>query len=94
MKKSDIPAWKRKEKGGDWKVSSKDLEKEKDSRISDPKTLAKNSGKKVAEGKDEGKPGKNFKKIANKASKEYGSKEAGNKVAGAVKAKLAKKGKL
>ena len=175
--KKDIPAWKRKEKGGDWKVSSKDLEKEKDSRISDPKTLAKNSGKKVAEAlrvsvggtrpnkadagaspedaqrataarnrtaasaksaraqdpqfrgsnmqggqfahnsaiktahsrdaqrnkvsatsvpesKDEGKPGKNFKKIANKASKEYGSKEAGNKVAGAVKAKLAKKGKL
>lgn len=47
--KKDIPAWKRKEKGGDWKVSKKDLEKEKDSRISDPKTLAKNSGKKVGE---------------------------------------------
>jgi len=50
--KKDVPAWKRKEKGGDWKVSKSDLEKEKDSRISDPKTLAKNSGKKVDEAAD------------------------------------------
>lgn len=41
-------------------------------------------------GKDLGKKGKNFKKIANKASKEYGSKEAGERVAGAVLAKLRK----
>jgi hypothetical protein len=27
--KSQIPAYKRKEKGGDWKMSTKDLEKEK-----------------------------------------------------------------
>ena len=46
------------------------------------------------EGKDEGKPGKNFAKIANKAGKEYGSKAAGERVAGAVRAKLAKAGKL
>ena len=46
------------------------------------------------EGKDEGKPGKNFKKIADKAGKKYGSKEAGERVAGAVRAKLAKAGKL
>lgn len=46
------------------------------------------------EGKDEGKPGKNFQKIANKAAKEYGSKEAGERVAGAIRANLAKKGKL
>ena len=46
------------------------------------------------EGKDEGKPGKNFAKIAKKAGKAYGSKEAGERVAGAVRAKLAKQGKL
>jgi hypothetical protein len=48
----------------------------------------------VAEGKDEGKPGKNFAKIAKSAAKRYGSKEAGERVAGAVRAKLAKAGKL
>jgi hypothetical protein len=42
------------------------------------------------EGKDEGKPGKNFAKIAKKA----GGGEKGNKIAGAVRAKLAKQGKL
>lgn len=41
-------------------------------------------------GKDLGKKGKNFKKIADKASKEYGSKEAGERVAGAALAKLRK----
>ena len=46
------------------------------------------------EGKDEGKPGKNFAKIAKSAGKEYGSKAAGERVAGAVRAKLAKQGKL
>ena len=46
------------------------------------------------EGKDEGKPGKNFAKIAKDAGKRYGSKEAGERVAGAVRAKLAKQGKL
>ena len=44
----------------------------------------------VKEGKDEGKPGKNFAKIAKKA----GGGEKGNKIAGAVRAKLAKQGKL
>ena len=44
--------------------------------------------------RDEGKPGKNFAKIAKKAAKEYGSKAAGERVAGAVRAKLAKQGKL
>ena len=48
----------------------------------------------AAEGKDEGKPGKNFAKIAKGAEKRYGSKEAGERVAGAVRAKLAKQGKL
>ena len=44
-------------------------------------------------GKDIGKPGKAFAKIAKEAGKRYGSKERGEKVAGAVLAKLrAKKG--
>jgi hypothetical protein len=46
------------------------------------------------EGKDEGKPGKNFAKIAKSAGKQYGSKEAGERVAGAVRNKLKKQGKL
>jgi len=49
------------------------------------------SAKKAHAGKDIGKPGKTFKKIADKAAKEYGSKEAGERVAGAVLAKLRKK---
>lgn len=48
------------------------------------------SAKKAREGKDIGKKGKNFAKIAKKAGKKYGSKEAGKKVAGAVLAKLRK----
>jgi len=44
-------------------------------------------------GKDLGKPGKNFDKIAKKAGKEYGSKEAGKRVAGAILKNLRKKGK-
>ena len=48
------------------------------------------SAKKAAAGKDIGKPGKNFSKIADKAAKKYGSKEAGDKVAGAILANLRK----
>jgi hypothetical protein len=40
------------------------------------------------EERDEGKPGKMFVKIASKAAKEYGSKEAGNRVAGAIRKKV------
>ena len=51
------------------------------------------SAKQAAKGKDIGKPGKNFEKIEDKAAAEYGSKEAGERVAGAALAKLrAKKG--
>lgn len=46
------------------------------------------SAKKAVAGKDIGKPGKNFAKIEAKAAKEYGSKAAGKRVAGAVLAKL------
>jgi hypothetical protein len=46
------------------------------------------SAKKAVAGKDIGKPGKMFSKIAASAGKRYGSKERGEKVAGAVLAKL------
>jgi hypothetical protein len=46
------------------------------------------SAKKAAAGKDIGKPGKAFAKIAKSAGKEYGSKAAGERVAGAVLNKL------
>jgi hypothetical protein len=51
------------------------------------------SAKAARPGKDIGKPGKNFSKIANKAGKKYGSKAAGKRVAGAILAKQRAKGK-
>ena len=50
------------------------------------------SAKEARAGKDIGKPGKNFSKIASGAAKRYGSEEAGKRVAGAVLAKLRKEG--
>lgn len=50
------------------------------------------SAKKARAGKDIGKPGKAFAKIAKGAAERYGSEERGKKVAGAVLAKLRKKG--
>ena len=46
------------------------------------------SAKKARAGKDIGKPGKNFAKIAKSAGQKYGSKDAGERVAGAILAKL------
>lgn len=46
------------------------------------------SAKAARSGKDIGKPGKQFAKIASSAAKRYGSKERGEKVAGAVLAKM------
>ena len=51
------------------------------------------SAKAARAGKDIGKPGKNFSKIATKAGKKYGSKAAGKRVAGAILAKQRAKGK-
>lgn len=48
------------------------------------------SAKAARAGKDIGKPGKNFAKIAADAAKRYGSKEAGQKVAGAILSKMRK----
>ena len=46
------------------------------------------SARAASAGKDIGKPGKNFSKIAASASKKYGSDKAGKKVAGAILAKI------
>jgi hypothetical protein len=40
--------------------------------------------KAARKGRDIGKKGKSFSKIASKAAKQYGSKEAGRRVAGAI----------
>lgn len=50
--------------------------------------MATLSAKAGSAGKDLGKPGKNFAKIAAKGAAEYGSEEAGEKVAGAVLNKM------
>lgn len=50
------------------------------------------SAKAARKGKDIGKKGKNFAKIAAKAGKKYGSKAAGKRVAGAILAKLRRSG--
>ena len=50
--------------------------------------------KQARAGKDMGKKGKMFKKIEAKATKQYGSKARGKKVAGAVFWKKQKKGQL
>ncbi len=50
--------------------------------------------KKAKKGKDMGKPGKNFAKIAAKAGKKYGSAQAGKRVAGAIFQNLRRKGAL
>ena len=52
------------------------------------------AAKKAKSGADMGKKGKNFKKVAAKAAKEYGSAAAGKRVAGAVFQKMRRKGKL
>lgn len=49
--------------------------------------------KEAEKGKDFGKKGKGFAKVAAKAAKEYGSKKAGEKVAGSVFWKQRAKGK-
>ena len=43
-----------------------------------------NIAKEAKKGKDFGKKGKNFEEVADKAAKEYGSKEAGDRVAGSI----------
>jgi len=66
-----------------------DLNKKLDSIREKPETTHKQLNE-----RDEGKPGKNFAKIAKDASERYGSKAAGERVAGAVRNKLKAQGKL
>jgi hypothetical protein len=89
VRKSDVPAYLRKAKG-DTPLTMADAKAPKKDSISAPENLAKARNEEVEqiEERDEGKPGLMFKKIAAKASKEYGSKEAGNRVAGAIRKKV------
>jgi hypothetical protein len=89
IRKSDVPAYLRKAKG-DTPLTMADAKGPKKDTISAPENLAKARNEEVEqiEERDEGKPGLMFKKIAAKASKEYGSKEAGNRVAGAIRKKV------
>jgi len=73
-------------KGKKSKKSEEDEEDEEDD--DDDLKEASYSAKAARVGKDIGKPGKQFEKIAKSAAKRYGSKESGEKVAGAVLAKL------
>ena len=66
------------------KAISKAIHKEEAEHIEE----AGYSAKAARAGKDLGKPGKMFSKIADKAAKKYGSEEAGKRVAGAVLKKL------
>ena len=73
------------DKDGNKKEPMKSAAKEKQV---DEASTGDYSAKKARAGKDIGKPGKAFAQIASKAGKSYGSKERGEKVAGAVLAKL------
>ena len=73
-------------KGKKSKKSEEDEEDENEEELEE----ASYSAKAARAGKDIGKPGKQFAKIAKEAGKRYGSKERGKKVAGAVLAKLRK----
>lgn len=64
------------------------------SRASKDLLLKSYSAKAASAGKDIGKKGKMFSVIAKKAGKKYGSKAAGNRVAGAILKKMRMKGKM
>jgi hypothetical protein len=74
------------------KKSKKSEEDDDDDEDEDELDEASYSAKAARAGKDIGNPGKAFAKIAKSAAKRYGSKERGEKVAGAVLAKLRKEG--
>jgi len=76
------------DKDGDKKEPMKKAFKDKMKEVEE--STGNYSAKKARAGKDIGKPGKQFAKIAKSAAERYGSKERGEKVAGAVLAKLRK----
>jgi len=67
------------------KVHEGECEDDEDEESVDEATLSAKAGR---AGKDLGKPGKNFDKIAKKAGERYGSEEAGKRVAGAILKKM------
>ena len=81
-KKADTGAKSKHEKG-------ETKEEEKEEHTADDKKKVKDLDEaRFEKGEDIGKPGAGFKKVAKAASKEYGSKEAGQKVAGAILKKV------
>ena len=82
----------KKEKKADKKDDKK--EEPKEEKEADDKKKAKELDEaRFEKGEDVGEKGKNFAKIAKSAAKQYGSKEAGQKVAGAILKKVVAKGK-
>lgn len=73
------------------------MAKFKNKKTNPSKGLSKNEKGRIVKmaraGADIGKKGKNFKKIAEKAAKKYGSRERGERVAAAIMWKLLKKKK-
>lgn len=79
----------KKEKKADKKA---DKEEEPKEEKEEPKKKAKDLDEaRFEKGEDVGEKGKNFAKIAKSAAKQYGSKEAGQKVAGAILKKVVAK---
>jgi len=68
-------------------------EEEKEEHTADKKKAKDLDEARFEKGEDIGKPGKGFAKVAKAAEKQYGSKEAGQKVAGAILKKVVAKGK-
>ena len=64
---------------------------EGDKKMMDEKKEEELEEARFKKGEDVGKPGKGFAKVAKAAEKQYGSKEAGKKVAGAVLKKVVNK---
>ena len=89
-KKAHTGAEKSKHEKGETKAQEKAEHKPK----ADDKKKAKEIDEaRFKKGEDVGKPSAGFKKVAKAAEKEYGSKEAGQKVAGAILKKVVAKGK-
>ena len=85
-KKADTSASKSKHEKGETKEEEKEEHKDK-------KKAKELDEARFEKGEDVGKPGKGFAKIAKSAAKQYGSKKAGQKVAGAILKKVVAKGK-
>jgi hypothetical protein len=91
VKEASKPDFLDMDKDGDKKEPMKQAIRQKRTKPVEEASTGDYSAKKARAGKDIGKPGKQFSKIATSAGKQYGSKERGETVAGAVLAKLRKK---